>query len=1084
MSGKFGQTALLLTLALMPGTLRTAAARSACVPVRLRCEYRDNPLGIDVQKPRFSWQLEDSRRGAKQTAYQLLVASDAKKLQDGQTDVWNSGKVMSAQSALVAYAGPALVSRRAYWWRVKVWDKDGKPADESAPARFETALMQTSDWKAAWIGLPVTASDNAEAEADLRAGKWVWFPEGNPREAAPTATRYFRTSFVVPADKSIKSAALIAAADNSFTAYVNEKQVCRGTDFHAPTIARVQQELKPGRNLLAISAHNDGGPAGLVAVLKITYADGSVQRVTSGGDWKTAQTAPAAGTLKWTAADYKEDGWQSALILANVGEMPWGTPSVAAFGGPAALLRKAFSVTKSVKEARVYVTALGSYRLHINGQRVGNDILTPDWTDYRKRITYQTYDVTKLVKSGENAVAALVGDGWYASGLGWGLQRNLFGPNPVRLRMQMHLAYTDGTEEMVVTDGSWRGAPSPVLRSEIYAGETYDARLEQPGWDRAGFRETGWKSVDALPLEAHSRLIVSAQSAPTIQVTETLKPKTMTNPAPGVYVYDMGQNMVGWVQMKASGAAGTTVRLRFAEIVNQDGTIYTQNLRRAEATDTYILRGDRSGQPETFTPHFTYHGFRYVEVTGYPGTPGMDAISGQVFHTAVPVTGTFTCSNPLVNQIVRNTDWGLRGNLESVPTDCPQRDERLGWMGDAQIIWTTACCLRDMASFTAKWMRDVVDAQSPEGGFSDVSPRVVDMSDGAPAWGDAGIIVPYMAWRQYADKQLLSENWEAMEKWMEYIHKANPDLLWKNRRNNDFGDWVPANSTTPKDLLATAYWANDARYMAQMAHALGKDEDAKRYETLHAGIKAAFVKQFIKADGTVGNGSQTCYALALDYDLVPTELRAAAAQRLADDVRARGMHLSTGFLGTGSLLPALSSNGYNDIAYTLLQTETYPGWGYMIKKGATTIWERWNGDTGDPGMNSYNHYAYGVVCEWLYRFAAGIETDPNAPGYSHFVLRPRLPSGETALTYVKASQETPSGTIRSAWERKAGQPLTYAVTIPANTSATVYIPATDPQHVREGGKAIAPGAGIRFVRYAEGCAIYEVEAGTYHFTTD
>ncbi len=402
----------------------------------------------------------------------------------------------------------------------------------------------------------------------------------------------------------------------------------------------------------------------------------------------------------------------------------------------------------------------------------------------------------------------------------------------------------------------------------------------------------------------------------------------------------------------------------------------------------------------------------------------------------------------MVNQIWKNTMWGQRGNLESVPTDCPQRDERLGWMGDAGIFWRTATYNMDMQAFTHKWMNDVADAQSPEGGFSDVTPRVVDPSDGAPAWGDAGIILPWTAWLQYGDRRVIEENWTEMERWMGYIHDVNPDLIWNNRRNNDFGDWVPADSTTPKDLIATAYWAQDAKMMADMARATHRDGDATKYRQLFEGIREAFVRKFVRADGTIGNGSQTCYALALHIGLVPEPLRKAAVDHLAADIQSRDWHLSTGFLGTPHLMFALSENDRADVAYTLLLNETYPSWGYTISKGATTIWERWNGDSGDPSMNSYNHYAFGSVVEWLYREVAGIDADPAAPGFEKIVIHPHP---DLRLGHARAEYDSIRGKIVSEWSLDAAGKLSVNVVIPANTMAKVILP---------GGvtKEVGPGA--------------------------
>ena len=868
--------------------------------VGLRCESLDLPLGIDARQPELSWQMSDARRGARQSAYQIQVASDPDRLARGNADLWDSGRRAGGMAVHVVYGGAALRSRTRYYWRVRLWDQSGQASAYSAPAWWETGMLDRGDWQAEWIGLPL--------------------PKGVTHPPDP----FFRKEFTLPA---------------------------------------------------------------------------------------------------------------------------------------------------GVARARLYITALGTYIAHLNGARVGHDVLAPGWTDYRKHILYQTYDVTAQVHSGTNVLGAMVGEGWYGIGTGTDFPTYNFGDPPVRLLAELHVWLNNGQEQVIATDPSWQGTTGPILHSSLYDGEIYDARLEPTGWDQPGFAAPEWQPVRLFD-RAPGRLV--AQNAPPIRVTEELTPQKITQPAPGVYVMDLGQNMVGWAKLRVQGPAGTAVQLRFAEILQPDGMIYTLNLRRAKATDTFILKGG----DEVFTPHFTYHGFRYVEVTGFPGTPTAAAVTGEVFHTDNPETLKFHTANAMVNQLAHNILWGLRGNLESVPTDCPQRDERLGWMGDAQIFWRTASFNMDMEAFTRKFTRDIRDAQSPAGGYSDVSPRVqgFDNRDGAPAWGDAGVIVPYRAYQQYGDRRVLADNWEAMEAWLAYIHGSNPDYLWTHGRNNDFGDWVPANSTTPKDLIATTFWAEDARYMATMARALGKSERAAHYDQLYDRIRQAFRAKFVQPDGTVGNGSQTCYVLSLHAGLLAEP--AAAADRLVADIAGRSNHLSTGFLGTGYLMPVLSASGHDAMAYTLLLQTTYPSWGYTISRGATTMWERWNGDTGDPAMNSFNHYAYGVVGEWLYRFAAGIDTDPATPGFQHVVLHPHP---DARLGELDASYASPYGRIASAWRLTKGGGLQWDVTVPANTTATAYVPVNGDGKVTESGQPAARAAGVKFLRREPKAAVYELGAGTYRF---
>lgn len=1065
-----GASALLLLVSAAP------SFAAVCEAVKLRVESQVNPLGVEAARPRLSWQMADSRRGARQLGYRVLVASKPELLREGRADLWDSLMVNSDRSVDVVYGGKRLDSRARAWWTVRVWDKDNRPSPWARAAHWEVPLLKPEDWKAQWIG--VKQAD--EQQDTLEGAQWIWAADAEPRKDYPAGKRWFRATFDLP-NKPIRSAVLLGAVDEQFTASVNGKQAGSGNGWVTAASIPIQSFLKPGQNTITVVGNNTGGLAGLAMGVRVTFADGSTERVTTGPGWQASMTQPAAN------ATGGEANWQAAAVLGPVGPGVWGTPKVSGGqGGPASLLRKVFTLSKPVKSARAYVTARGSYRLHLNGKRVGRDILTPDWTDYRKRIPYQIYDVTKMLRRGDNAVGAILGDGWYASGLGWALQRWCFGPGPTQLLMQLEVEYADGTRDTVVTDGSWKASESAIQRSEIYAGETYDARKEQPGWDRVGFGDAGWKAVDfTQPATAAngetevgkpvSVIPLVAQSSPTIQQTTTVTPIAITNPSPGVTIYDMGQNMVGWVRLKVRGNAGDRVRMRFAEILQPNGQIYTENLRRAEATDTYTCRGGEA----VWEPHFTYHGFRYVEVTGYPGTPSKDSIEGIVFHTDAPETATFACSSEMVNKLWSNINWGLRGNLESVPTDCPQRDERLGWMGDAQIIWPTASYLRDVQSFTHKWMHDVVDAQSAEGGFSDVSPRVIDQADGAPAWGDAGIVLPYTAWKRFGDTRILEETYPAMQKWVEYIHSANPDNLWMKRRNNDFGDWVAVNDTpTDKGVIATAYFAQDARMLAEMARALNKSADAERYESLFRDIKAAFQKRFVHEDGTIGNGSQTCYVLAMHMRLLDPAQESTAMRLLVADIERHNMHHTTGFIGTPFLMLVLSDHGRDDIAYTLLLNETFPSWGYMIKKGATTMWERWNGDTGDPAMNSFNHYAYGAVGEWMVRNLGGVDRASDGTGFQRIAIHPRI---DPRMTSADVSFDSPYGRIVSSWANKPGEPFLLNVTVPANTTAYVYVPATSADSVAESGLPLDPASGIRFVKMEGDRAVFEVPAGSYRF---
>ena len=1056
---------------------RTAHAADANPPDHLQCESMQQPLGIDITHPRLSWQLQDPRRGARQTAYEIRVAGSPEALTQDHADVWDSGKVDSEQSVNVLYGGPAVESRRRYYWQVRVWDAQGQASLYSQATWWEMGLLSGQDWKAKWItrDMPLERGDYESAP------KWIWAASENALTGATLGKHDFRFHFNLA--QKPKAATLFITAKDNVAAWVNGKQVLVESPMGKFGRARdpwgyfrvvpVGKLLNAGANSLAAEAivekERDRRPqAGFIAMLRVEMPDGKVQRYISGPEWKTGpeQTGDA-----WVASAFDDSAWPAAVVVAEIGQAPLGTPWPAQ---PVNLLRRNFSLAKTVRSARIYSTSLGTYQLYLNGQRVGNDILAPGWTDYRKRVVYQVYDVTSQVRQGSNAIGAILGGGWYADGLGWLQTRYNFGPPPVRLLVQLEVEYTDGSRDSVISDESWKSAQSPILESEIYNGENYDARLEQKGWDQASFSDARWGAVAIAP-EPQAPLV--AQDYQPIQANETLKPRTVTNPKPGVFIFDLGQNMVGWARLHVSGKAGSKVQLRFGEVLKPDGELYTENLRTAEATDSYILRGKGA---ESYEPHFTFHGFRYVELTGYPGTPTADAIEGIVFYTAAPFTIEFKTANPIVNQLWSNILWGQRGNFLSVPTDCPQRDERLGWMGDAEVFWRTASFNANLAAFTHKFTTDIRDAQSPTGAFTDVSPRVGPTGDSVAGWADAGIIIPWSAYLQFQDARILQENWDAMEKWMEHVAGSNPNYLWLKERGNDYGDWLAIGSQTSKDLIATAYWAYDASLMMRMAQVLDRPADEQKYRELFEKIRNAFNQEYVKPDGTVGSGSQTSYVLALHMNLLSPPQRAVAAEKLVEDIKAHDWHLTTGFLGTPYLMIELSNSGHSDVAYRLLLQTTYPSWGYMIEHGATTMWERWNGDQmmGDPSMNSYNHYAYGAVAEWLYRYSAGIDEAPEDPGFHRIVLHPQF---DAALGEAKATYDSAYGPITSGW-KVAGDAITWEVVIPANTTSLLYFPGDVTTKIQEGGKEIRQSPGLSFVLRDNHNAIYEAGAGSYSFT--
>ena len=915
-----GPTALAFHLLASPSPLLAlAGTKDAGLEVAsLRAEYQANPLGIDVRKPRLSWKLQSSARGIVQSAYQVRVAGRERDLRSGRDLVWDSGRVASSDSIQREYGGAALASARRYFWQVRVWDGEGKPSAWSAPASFETGLLEPGDWKASWI------------EPDL------------------------------------------------------------SDDLSKP--------------------------------------------------------------------------------------------------GPVPMVRREFKLSGPVESARAYVTAHGLYELYLNGQRVGDQLFTPGWTSYKARLQYQTYDVTSLLKPGANAVGALLGNGWYRGNLAWEGRRNIYGQR-LGLLAQIQVTYKDGRHDVITSDSGWKASTGPILMSEIYHGETYDARLEKSGWAAAGFHDQGWSGVKVG--DQGKEGLIAPAGPPVARIQELRPVKIFTTPA-GDTVADMGQNMVGWVKLAVEGPAGTTVTLRHAEVLDKEGNFYTANLRKARATLQYTLKG---GGKETFEPHFTFFGFRYVAVSGYPGTLTPDSLTGVVVHSAMAPAGELETSKPLVNQLQHNIVWGQKGNFLDVPTDCPQRDERLGWTGDAQVFSPTAAFNMDVAGFFTKWLGDVAADQYDDGAVPHVVPNVLPVNNGrnpagAAGWADAAVIIPWTMYMSYGDTRILERQYASMAKWVGYEKtRAGSDLIWDG--DFHFGDWLAyaappgearayPGATTGTDLLATAFFAHSTDLLARVARILGKTEDAARYAEQFSRIKAAFVREYVTSTGRVGENTQTAYAVALQFDLLPEDLRPAAAKRLAEDVRRR-KHLTTGFLGTPYLCHVLTRYGYLDEAYLLLGREEYPSWLYPVKQGATTIWERWDGQKPDGtfqdvGMNSFNHYAYGAIGDWMYRVMAGIDTDEAAPGYKHILIQPRPGGG---FTEVKASHETPYGKVASAWTRKDGT-FDLRVEVPANTHATVRLPTAQIGTVTEGGQPLTAVKGVSAKQDGD-TVVVDVGSGAYRF---
>jgi alpha-L-rhamnosidase len=726
---------------------------------------------------------------------------------------------------------------------------------------------------------------------------------------------------------------------------------------------------------------------------------------------------------------------------------------------------------------------LGLSELYVNGKKVGDEVLSPPLTEYNKRSVYVVHDVTDLVKSGHNAIGALLGNGrFWSPRFNQPIQTRSLGVPMMRLILRIE--YANGQSQEIISDEAWKVTDAgPIRLNNEYDGETYDARMELPGWSEVGYNDAAWKNVDVLPQPSE---ILSASRIAPIRVIETRKPIKKTSPSQGVYVYDLGQNLVGWCRLKVTGPAGTTVKLRHSETLQPDGTLYMANLRGAKCEDHYTLKGDG---PELYEPRFTYHGFRFVEITGYPGEPGDDAIEACVVHDDVEPAGDFVSSHELLNRIHSNCRWGIRGNYRSIPTDCPQRDERQGWLGDRATGCRGEMQLFNVDALYEKWLTDIADAQREDGAVSDVCPAYWALYQDNVTWAGTIALVPALLHEQYGDSRFMVEHYPAARKWVEHMSQYIAD----DRMPRDtYGDWCvppedpklihsndPARKTNG-ELIGTAYFQHILKLMAQYATAAGKPDDAAKYTALAERMAVSFNKRFLNVEAAqYDNGTQTSCLLPLSFGLAPQDQRERLFGRLVTKIEGESKsHTGTGLVGVQHLMRVLCDNGRPDLAFRIATQPDYPGWGYMANKGATTIWELWNGDTADPAMNSGNHVMQiGDLLPWMYEYLAGIRPDKASPGYHHIVLKPVFVDG---LDHVKAWRLTTAGRIESEWLRD-GKKIAWAVTVPMDATATVCLPVTEGTKVIESGKPAAESAGVKFVKNENGEAVYEVGSGRYLF---
>jgi alpha-L-rhamnosidase len=1026
------------------------AVLQAAEVVNLRCEYLATPLGIDSEKPRLSWEIEaedGSRlRGVRQEAYQVLVASKEALLAGNKSDLWDSGKVSSDQQNQVVYTGKPLASTMRCYWKVKSWlvgSGGSQVTDWSKPASWTMGLLKSEDWKAKWIGLDDVIPEDA-FDREITEGKLV-----------------------------IKKA-MYSSEDKSKAVDLTEKfnaMIDKGTLGATITPQALGVDPGKGRQHLAVDYDYNGKPYSMETPTAHTLGDVYLP----------------AGTMYLDTPEGQKE------------RRRWAIPRQ---------FRKAFQVERTVKQATLTVTALGLYEFRLNGKRVGDHLLAPEWTDYNKRVQYQTFDVTGLIKAGGNAMGAIVGNGWYCGGwMFW--QKTLkpiYGKDP-SLLAQLDLEYADGSRATIATDESWRGTTDgPARFAGIYEGEIYDARREMPGWDAAGYDDSNWKPAlvrvqkeepsnsaqrNPEPLAFQPGKLVWQRSDP-IRKEKEIVPIAITEPRPGIFVADMGQNFSGWTRLKVNAPAGTRLTLQHGEILNPDGTVYIDNLRAGHfgKGDRQIDRYFCKGGDETFEPHFTYHGYRYVEIHGLPRKPEVQEVTGIVFHTGFRKVGEFTCSNPLLNRFVENIQWSQRCNVMGIPTDCNQRDERCGYTGDMNFFMPAALYNFDMAPFFNKWLVDVEQAQMPGGWFPDHAPFYGPGGGPSVGWSDAGVLCPYRMYREYGDTEVIREHYASMKRSLEHlISTANPDGTRGGHEKDKGRAWhigltdhlKAGGGNKVSELTAgTAYLAMNAKAMSEMARAIGEEADATAFDNLAKKTAEAFAATLIDAEGRIHSDSQTGYALAFSEGLVPAEKKALTSERFKATVASEKYHLAVGFRGGPCLLQGLEQAGLPDLAYKLLLQETYPSWLWPVTVGATTIWENYgslapNGKIGDPRMNSFSHYAHGAVGGFIFGHVGGIR--PETPGYRRILIKPVI---RADLTWAKTRYDSIRGRIATAWKVDDGK-LELDVTIPVNTTATLHVPAASGSGVTENGKPADKSEGVKLLRSEKDEQVFEIGSGSYHF---
>lgn len=1087
-------------------TLLPAAAQEI---TRLTTEYMDRPMGIDVKQPVFGWQMQSDRYGAAQTAYRMVFATSEENLENG-TYTYDSGTVNSSASVCIKYNGPELAPCTRYYWQVLVTDERGK-VHESPASWFETGLMGGLWGNAMWI---------ASNKMQLSPYRFDYAIEYDVETAKPGPAKFIFGApqedcyvFVMLDTRDSAKVMLGNALYNKETVQhtINVSNIIPKADATKKHHIRIEvrgggnYDMKVSLNGRALSQGN------YMPVNCMRDSIGRPQARLFSIGYRQPQGFDAVfSNIK--LLNYK---WDNLVLNSDPKTYNAKGDDKAVLWMPssdinAPIMRKNVNVTKVVKRARLYATARGAYWFYINGQRVGDGYLNPGWTDFRHRIMYNTYDVTQMLRQGNNALGIELGHGWFCDDFGfagalWGDQ---YGYKPSALAM-IKVEYTDGTNETFVTDNTWKVYNGgPLYVNNLYHGVIYDAQREVDGWKEPGFNDAAWEKVAILPPPPASTEIQGYVGLE-IKNNITLTAKKMTRIG-NRFIYDMGQNFAGVPRLKnMKGRKGQTITIHFAEMLYPEtvpenprapltrehyernkGQMYMDNYRSAISTDYYTFRGSPEG--ETFEPPFTQHGYRYVSIDGLDEPLPLEDVEGIVLESVGEQISRYETSNADINQLFSNIVWGQRGNFLAVPTDCPQRDERLGWTGDADVFCRTSTYNMMTGPFFNRWFYTLRDQKSENGDVGGYYPFMGGTKEGAPrsgfergcCWSDVTITVPWEMYQQYGDLEFVERHYGAMKDYMKFLESQAKDYIYPDAFY--WGDWL-APAPTNISLLNTAYFGYDARLMREMAKALGKTDDAVYYDKLYRNISRAFCNYFFDSEGYTIEGNhegtprmdtQTSYLVPLAFLELPEDLQQKAVKHLLETIKRSDYHLQTGFIGTPLLCNVLSNFGYNDIAYRLYTQTEYPSWLFPVKQGATTMWERWNSYTikegfGDVSMNSFNHYAYGAIEEWIMSHNLGIQRDENRPGYKHILMQPKI---DDTFSFVKGGFRSVYGDIASAWEIKpSGTEIEF--TIPANTTATFTLPVSsmDNLKLKKGKK------GVSSKSFDDGKAVYELKSGTYKF---